>query len=67
MHRTQIYLTQEEADALDRLAAAVGTTRSGLIRQAIDERYLPKVKAAGLTYAINEAVGAWVRAARQGR
>ena len=39
VERTQIYLTEEEASALDREAQARGVTRSHLIREAIDVRY----------------------------
>lgn len=37
MHRTQIYLTQTQQQALDAIAAASTSTRSELIRQAIDQ------------------------------
>jgi hypothetical protein len=40
MERTQVYLTREESVALDALAAERGTTRSHLIREAIDATYL---------------------------
>lgn len=40
MERTQIYLTSEEAAALDQEASVRGVTRSHLIREAIDARYL---------------------------
>lgn len=40
MERTQIYLTSDEAQALDREASDRGVTRSHLIREAIDARYL---------------------------
>jgi len=39
VRRTQIYLDQEQDDRLARRAEAEGTTRSALIRRAID-RYL---------------------------
>ena len=39
MERTQIYLTKAQAVALDREARRTGTTRSHLIREAIEERY----------------------------
>jgi predicted DNA-binding protein len=39
VERTQIYLTKEQAAALDREARRAGTTRSHLIREAIDARY----------------------------
>lgn len=39
VERTQIYLSKEQATALDREARRTGTTRSHLIRQAIEARY----------------------------
>ncbi len=36
MVRTQIYLTEEEREALRRLAEAHGTSQSALIREAVD-------------------------------
>lgn len=36
MTRTQIYLTREEDEALGKLAARTGCTRSALIREAVD-------------------------------
>ncbi len=36
MHRTQIYLTDEQAAALDRIAARRGCSRAELIREAAD-------------------------------
>ncbi len=35
MHRTQIYLTDEESELLDRAERATGASRSELIRRAI--------------------------------
>lgn len=40
MERTQIYLTDEEADVLDRVAAERSVTRSHLIREAVDATYV---------------------------
>ncbi len=40
VERTQIYLTSDEAQALDREASIQGVTRSHLIREAIDARFL---------------------------
>jgi predicted transcriptional regulator len=40
MERTQIYLTSDEASALDRIASERGVTRSHLIREAIDAAYV---------------------------
>ena len=39
VERTQIYLTKANASALDREARRRGTTRSHLIREAIEDRY----------------------------
>lgn len=36
MHRTQIYLDKSQADRLDERAAAEGTSRSTVIRRAVD-------------------------------
>jgi len=60
VQRTQIYLTQDEAGALDREARRTGHTRSHLIREAIRDKYL----ASGLSdeefeRLLNEAAGAW--------
>lgn len=37
MNRTQIYLDDEQTARLDERAAAEGTSRSGVIRQAVDK------------------------------
>ena len=39
VERTQIYLSRAQAAALDREAKRTGTTRSHLIREAIEARY----------------------------
>ena len=36
MKRTNIYLAEDQADALDRVAQAVGVSRAELIRELID-------------------------------
>ena len=41
MKRTQIYLTEEEQSKLDSLSDRKGTTKSALVREAVDE-YLAK-------------------------
>lgn len=41
MHRTQIYLDEGQATRLDERAAAEGTSRSTVIRRAVDD-YLDK-------------------------
>ena len=42
VRRTQIYLTDEEARALNREEARTGRSMSDLIREAIDDRYVTK-------------------------
>ena len=59
MERTQIYLTREQAAALDREAKRSGTTRSHLIREAIDQAYLTGQEADELTAALDASFGAW--------
>ena len=41
MHRTQIYLDEKQTTRLDERAAAEGTSRSTVIRRAVDD-YLAK-------------------------
>lgn len=36
MHRTQLYLTEDQTAALDRLARRKGVRRSALVRAAVD-------------------------------
>ncbi len=43
MKRTQIYLTEQERKALERLSEERGTSKSSLIREAIDQ-YLVEEK-----------------------
>lgn len=61
MLRTQIYLSQEETEALDREASRRGTTRSYLIREAVRDRYLARLDVRALQTAIPAAAGGWVR------
>ena len=62
MRRTQIYLTDEEAEALKRASGKTGASMSDLIRSAIDERYVrgqgPLSKEEALR-AISDSFGAW--------
>ncbi len=62
MERTQIYLSTEEARALDRLASQTGRTKSQLVREAIDQVYVgsPQDRDRVLE-AIRRAAGAWDR------
>ncbi len=59
MERTQIYLSREQAAALDREAKRTGTTRSHLIREAIEARYGPDRDAATLKEALRATAGLW--------
>lgn len=62
MRRTQIYLTDEEADALKRAGKKTGLSMSDLIRTAIDQTYVgsdgPPTKEEALRM-INDSFGAW--------
>jgi len=59
--RTQIYLTAEEIEVLEREKEATGVSVSELIRRAIDRQYLgrgPLTKADRLRI-VEETAGAW--------
>ena len=56
MNRTQIYLDEEQTIRLDERAAAEGTSRSTVIRRAVDV-YLSKEEADAATWRAN-----WERA-----
>lgn len=59
VQRTQIYLSEEETDALDREAARTGRTRSQLIRDAIDRVYLGRDDVEDAERVLEETAGAW--------
>ncbi len=59
VERTQIYLSREQAAALDREAKRRGTTRSHLIREAIMERYGAARDRATMDAALRASAGAW--------
>ncbi len=60
MQRTQIYLTEDEARTLDRLAKERGQTRSHLIREAIRETYLSgRISDEEFEAALAAGFGAW--------
>jgi predicted transcriptional regulator len=61
MNRTQIYLSDEEVEALEREARATGRTKSLLIREAIDRVYLGGRDASELLRALEASAGAWRR------
>ena len=56
--RTQITLTDEELELLDRAAKATGASRSELIRRAIHTAYGSRSKEER-TAALNRSAGSW--------
>ena len=58
MVRTQIYLTEEQQRALERLAAATGRRKSDLIREALDG-YLADHQPKGWKDALEAVRGMW--------
>lgn len=61
MHRTNIYLTEEQVRALDAEAQQTGTTRSDIIREAIDEHIstTPVTVGPAVAAALDELGGRW--------
>lgn len=59
VERTQIYLTKHQATALDQEAKRRGTTRSHLIREAIEERYRPVHGRDEILAVLDATAGAW--------
>lgn len=59
VERTQIYLTREQAGALDRESKRRGTTRSHLIREAISERYGAAKDEERIERALRGSAGLW--------
>ena len=59
MERTQIYLTRAQAAALDREARRNGTTRSHLIREAIEARYGRGPDKQQIKRALSATAGLW--------
>lgn len=59
VERTQIYLSKEQAAALDREARRRGQTRSHLIREAIDRVYLSEPSVDEVLAAVEASAGAW--------
>jgi len=58
MPRTQVYLGEEELQALDRAARAAGASRSELIRRSVREAFGLKTKA-DRTRALRASAGSW--------
>jgi predicted transcriptional regulator len=59
VERTQIYLSREQAAALDREAKRTGTTRSRLIREAIDRTYLATIDRERVLAGLRASAGTW--------
>jgi hypothetical protein len=59
VERTQIYLSEAQAAALDREAKRSGVTRSHLIREALDNRYGLAVERERLRSALRATAGLW--------
>ncbi len=66
MQRTQIYLTKREAAALAKAAAQTGRTRSQLIREAIEVRYLVPTERRETLEALQASAGIWSDRAENG-
>lgn len=65
MERTQIYLGKREKAALARAAKETGRTRSQLIREAIEARYLSS-QSDDLVAVLNRTAGLWADRAETG-
>jgi len=59
VERTQIYLSREQSAALDREARRRGTTRSHLIREAIDQAYLAPRDRERILAGLRRSAGGW--------
>ncbi len=57
--RTQIYLTPGESAALERASIETGKTKSQLIREAIDEKYVHRPTLEEFMAVLDAATGAW--------
>jgi hypothetical protein len=66
VERTQIYLSREQAAALDREARRRGQTRSHLIREAIDRVYLSEPSIEEVLAALEASAGAWANRTESG-
>lgn len=66
VERTQIYLSREQSAALDREARRLGTTRSHLIREAIDQAYLVGPDRERVRTVLRRSAGVWADHAETG-
>lgn len=58
MIRTQIYITEEEKEALEKLSEERNTTKSNIIREAIDQ-YVADSTLEGKKKKLKAAAGMW--------
>ncbi len=59
MERTQIYLDQRQTEELDRRALELGTTRSHLIREAVERYLAPDWDAGAFRATLRDVAGMW--------
>ena len=59
MERTQIYLTEAQTHELDQRARQQGTTRSHLVREAIQAYLTPKWDPEAFKIALDKVFGTW--------
>lgn len=59
MERTQIYLTSAQTTELDKRAHQQGTTRSHLIREAVESYLAPKWDPEAFKAALDRFAGVW--------
>ncbi len=67
MVRTQIYLTDAEVEALEREARKTGRSKSQLIRDAVEAKYLAQPDARSIEAGLVATAGAWRRRDEDGR
>lgn len=65
VHRTQIYLDDEEADLLAQMSARTGASRSELIRRAVRAQY-SGLAPEGRLSALHASAGLWSNRSRSG-
>jgi predicted transcriptional regulator len=61
MVRTQIYLAEGHDEILERLAKSRGTTKSALIREAIEDAYCNRADGKRVSRGLRISAGAWKR------
>ena len=59
MERTQIYLSAQQTDELDKRAREQGTTRSHLIREAVEKYLTPDWDPEAFKTALRNVAGMW--------